>query len=178
MHAVSATLAPIDDPESSGISLPAAGRRAGLARGGSFARCRFARDGGTALFTAANCAGDGHLLRWEQARRRCPRPTAAHAAGAAVQPVGLHTQPACFDAPTLRLLDHQDKSGIGQVARLCGGPVSSVSGVRAGRHGRDGAGAAGQGARRAHHGRRRQRVGRLLGHRVVGGCEPPKHLPV
>jgi len=43
-------------------------------RGGSFARCRFARDGGTALFTAANCAGDGHLLRWEQARRcRPPR---------------------------------------------------------------------------------------------------------
>ena len=42
--------------------------RAGLARGGSFGRCRFARDGSAALFTAVNCAGDGHLLRWEQAR--------------------------------------------------------------------------------------------------------------
>ena len=44
---------------------------AGLARGGSFGRCRFARDGSAALLTAVNCAGDGHLLRWEQVCRPC-----------------------------------------------------------------------------------------------------------
>ncbi|KAK9832796.1 hypothetical protein WJX81_001956 [Elliptochloris bilobata] len=38
----------------------------GLARGGAFARCRFARHGSAALFTVVNCTGDGHLLRWEQ----------------------------------------------------------------------------------------------------------------
>mmetsp|Transcript_10317 Transcript_10317/g.31048 ORF Transcript_10317/g.31048 Transcript_10317/m.31048 type:complete len:383 (-) Transcript_10317:443-1591(-) len=35
-------------------------------RGGSFSRCRFARDGSMGLFTVAAHRGDGFLLHWEQ----------------------------------------------------------------------------------------------------------------
>lgn len=41
---------------------------AGLEKGGAFNRCRFARDGSTALFTTVNQRGEGYILRWDQVR--------------------------------------------------------------------------------------------------------------
>jgi hypothetical protein len=34
--------------------------------GGSFNRCRFARDGSAELFTTVNRRGEAHILHWEQ----------------------------------------------------------------------------------------------------------------